>query len=299
LRTFVRAGLVLGLLFPFRLPAAEPGAVVTLLEGEASVIRGTARYALAEGVRLAQGDVVELAEKGVAMVEFPDGTAMSLGPRSRVLALVLPKGKPGGDFYVAQGEFKHAAPKDAAAGYRYAGTLGSFAPVTGSAVMVFGAGEASAFVEAGELRVTEPVAKGQTATPLTLKTNDFYVRKAEQKSVTAARPSAAFIAALPRLFLDPLPSRMARYKDKEVQPRRLDEVTYAEVEYWLKGPPEIRRQFFTRFLPRAQDPAFRAALIANLKAHPEWDRTLFPEKYLPKPDTDAARTPEPRASPPR
>ena len=48
-----------------------------------------------------------------------------------------------------------------------------------------------------------------------------------------------------------------------------------------------------RLRARAQDPEFRKALIANMRFHPEWDRILFPEKYLPKPvpSVDAAKAP--------
>jgi hypothetical protein len=106
----------------------------------------------------------------------------------------------------------------------------------------------------------------------------------------ASRPSPAFIGALPRLFLDPLPSRMALYKERLAQPRRLDAVGYAQVETWLKAPLAIRRPLLARFQPRASDPAFRNALVANLRFHPEWDPILFPEKYQPQePQADAAR----------
>ena len=55
---------------------------------------------------------------------------------------------------------------------------------------------------------------------------------------------------------------------------------------WLKAPPDIRRPMLARFRPRVSDPAFRAALVANLKFHPEWDPILFPEKYKPKEPAD-------------
>jgi len=64
-------------------------------------------------------------------------------------------------------------------------------------------------------------------------------------------------------------------------------VSYAEVEAWLKAPPEIRRPLVPRFQSRASDPAFRSALVANLRFHPEWDPVLYPEKYE-KPEADAA-----------
>jgi len=54
--------------------------------------------------------------------------------------------------------------------------------------------------------------------------------------------------------------------------------------------PTAVREVVARFQPRAADPAFRAALVANLRFHPEWDPVLFPEKYLPKePEAEAAR----------
>ena len=46
--------------------AAERIAVVTLLEGPAALVRGTTRYALAEGVRFRPGDIIEVSEKGLA-----------------------------------------------------------------------------------------------------------------------------------------------------------------------------------------------------------------------------------------
>jgi hypothetical protein len=82
---------------------------------------------------------------------------------------------------------------------------------------------------------------------------------------------------------------MARYKERQVQPKRVDDVSYAEVEAWLKAPLAIRRPLVARFEPRTSDPAFRSALIANLKFHPEWDPVLFPEKYESKePEAKAA-----------
>ncbi|MFG5408014.1 hypothetical protein ABXN37_07630 [Piscinibacter sakaiensis] len=43
-----------------------------------------------------------------------------------------------------------------------------------------------------------------------------------------------------------------------------------------------------RWRPLARPGAFRDALVANMAAHPEWDRVLFPEKYLPRPVTPPA-----------
>jgi hypothetical protein len=89
---------------------------------------------------------------------------------------------------------------------------------------------------------------------------------------------------------------MARYKDRETQPKRIDEVSYGDVETWLKAPPGIRRPLVTRFEPRAADPKFRAALEANMRFHPEWDPVLFPEKYEEKETAGEAAGARPAAT---
>ena len=259
--------------------AAEGVGVVTLLEGPAAVVRGTVRYALAEGVRFRPGDVLEIGEKSLAEIEFPNGTALALGPGTSVLAIEAGRGRAAaGDYYVVRGVLKLSRVKQDAT-FRFVTPLFALQPVEGSVVFVPGAAAASVFVETGEARVTEPPAKGAAPAPVQLKSGQFYTRKADQKASIAPRPSSEFVAALPRFFLDPLPSRMARYKDQEVQPKRVEEVSYADVQQWLQAPPDIRRPLMQRFRPRLADPAFRAGLVANLKLHPEWDPILFPEKY--------------------
>jgi hypothetical protein len=275
---------------PLTLAAAEPPVVLTLLEGPASLVRGVARHALAEGVRLQSGDILEITDKGLAEMEFGDGAAYALGPGTRVLAMSLPRAKPApGDFYMVQGVAKLSGVKPASR-LSVVTPLFTLHAIEGTAVLRLQDGEASVFVEGGEVRLSSPGATSSQAAQR-LKGGDFYTVKADQKGVLAGRPSPAFVSALPKAFLDPLPSRMARFKDRQVQPKRLEAVSYAEVETWLKAPPGIRRPMLARFQSRAAEPAFRAALVANLKSHPEWDPILFPEKYLPKePEAEAAKS---------
>jgi hypothetical protein len=276
--------------------AADHVTTVTLLEGPATLVRGVTRYSLAEGVRLQPGDIVEVGDKGVAEVEFSDGGALAMSPGTRMLSISAARGKTGGDYYVTQGALKISGLKQGA-GFRFVTPVFTVQPVEGTAVLFVGAGEGSVFVEGGEARVNEPPAKGAAAAPLRLKSGEFYSRKADQKGAVAPRPSAAFIGALPKVFLDTLPSRLGRYKEREVQPKRLEDVSYADVEAWLKAPPDIRRPLVARFRPRASDPAFRAGLVANLKFHPEWDPILFPEKYKPKEPANAPGAAPPKAAP--
>lgn len=285
------------LAYPLALAAAEPPVVLTLLEGPATLTRGAYRHALAEGVRLQSGDILELADKSLAEMEFGDGTAVALGPRARAYAMALPraKGAPA-DFYIVEGAVKLSGMKPAA-GLRVVTPLFSLHGGDGSAVLLLHGDEASVFVESGAVRLSAPGAGGSQAAQQ-LKSGDFYTVKADQKGVLAGRPSQAFVGALPKAFLDPLPSRMARFKERQVQPRLMHAASYAEVETWLKAPPAIRRPMPARFKSRVGDPAFRAALVENLKFHPEWDPILFPEKYLPKEPEPAAQKGSATAAPP-
>lgn len=267
--------------------AADLPAIVTLLEGQAVVLRSTARYALAEGVRLQPGDIVEVADKGLAQIEFADGLILSLGPGARFYAAApIARGsKTGGiaDLYLMRGWTKFANAK-AAAPLRLSTPLFGVAAAEAVGVAQVGDTEGAIFVETGEARIAEGFVKPAPSSSIRVRAGEFYARKNESKGAIEARPSSAFVSAMPRGYMDNLPARSAKWKDREVQPRPLGELSYADVEMWLQAPPEIRRTVMRPFVPRAtSDAAFRSALIANLRSHPEWDRILFPEKYKPKP----------------
>jgi hypothetical protein len=274
---------------------AEPPATLTLLEGQAALLRGTSRHALAEGVRLQAGDIIEIGDKGVAQFEFGDGFILSLGAGARFYAGALtPRGSTGADasdLYLMRGWSKFASRKGVGP-FRL--TTPAFGIWTSDAtgVVHIAEGESSVFVETGEVRVTEGFAKASRSSPLQVKGGAYLARKPAEDATIHPRPSAAFIAAMPRPYMDNLPPRIAKYKDRDVAPQRVQDLTYADVEMWLKGPSEIRRPIMQRFVPGAKDPVFRQALIENLKFHPEWDPILFPEKYRPKP------RPKPAAEPP-
>ena len=277
--------------------AAEPPAIVTLLEGQASLLRGTTRFAVAEGVHLQTGDIVELGEKGLTQIGFADGAIIGLGPRSRFYAGSLAAATAKGavpDFYLMQGWTKFTGGKSAGP-FHYTTPL--FGLIAADATVVAGLtdAEGSLFVETGEVRLAEGFVKASPTSPVRVRGGEYYSRKADQKGVIQARVAPGFVAAMPKSYLDNLPARYAKFKDREVAPRRIEELTYADVEMWLKSPLEIRRPIMRRFIDKKDDPAFRQAVIANMKYHPEWDRVLFPEKYLPKPPPP---TPLPEPLPP-
>jgi hypothetical protein len=285
---------------------AEGPAIVTLLEGQAAVLRGTTRYALLEGVRLQSGDIVEVNDNGLAQIEFVDDTILSLGPRTRLyVATLVARGAKAGamsDFYFMQGWSKFTLGK-AAAPLRLTTPHLGLASTGAVTVLQVESAEASMFVESGEVRLAEGFTKATPTSPVQVRGGQFYSRKGDQKGVIQARPTTTFISAMPKHYLDNLPVRAAKYKERDVAPRRVEELDYAGAEMWLKAPLDIRKSIMQRFLPKAEEPAFRQAVIANMRFHPEWDRIIFPEKYRPKPPPEPEPLPPivyppPSASPP-
>src|SRR5947209_17978567 len=60
--------------------------LVTMLDGEATLLRDGARYALAEGVRLQAGDLLATgAQTRLLRVEYAGGLGLAFGPDSRAM----------------------------------------------------------------------------------------------------------------------------------------------------------------------------------------------------------------------
>ena len=143
------------------------------------------------------------------------------------------------------------------------------------------------FAESCDLMLAER-SNGKLMPAVKLKSGEFLARSGDAKAVLAARPAADFINRVPRAFLDTLPTRSALFAALNVPPKRLAPITYADVQAWVDAEAGLRPLFVTRWKALAQNPEFRNGLVAGLRAHPEWDRLLFPEKYLPKPAASAA-----------
>jgi hypothetical protein len=266
---------------------AEPAiGVVTIVEGETFATRESTRFALAEGVRIVADDIVETAAQAkLARIEFSDGLILDIGPGTRVLMTPKFPGERGSKrvakLYVLQGWAKITVPKSLAAA-RFASEPFDLTGIARDAVLNVEPAASAVFAESGELMLIER-SKGKATAPVKLKSGEFVSRTADAKSVLAQRPAADFIARVPRAFLDTLPARAALFASREVPAKRLAAITFADVQPWVDAEAALRPLFVARWKTLAQTPEFRKGLVAGLRAHPEWDRLLFPEKYLPKP----------------
>ncbi len=263
--------------------AAEPTGIVTILEGEATLIRGAAKYAAAPGVRVQADDLIETGKSTFARVEFPNQGIVDLGPstRAQLNRPSLRRADHAG-FYLLTGWLKITA-GEMATGAKAAVASPVFEAfnLAGKTVMHVEGDGAAVFAEDGALRLVDR--RQRAGAPLSIKSGDFVALHASEPVRTDRRPSKDFLAALPRPFEDTLPSLLAKYESHSVAPKPLGTFRYAEVEAWLDAEPMIRRGFVQEWMSKADEPAFRERLEVGLPRHPEWERVLYPERFEPKP----------------
>jgi len=265
---------------------AQTAGTLTLAEGGVALIRGATLYTAAQGVRLGDGDILSIDPKGQAQIEFQDGAILNLsqGARAMLISIAPERGTRGhSEVAVLSGWAKFTQKKSGkGTQYRYLTPRAEIAAGEATAVLNAGKEFTDIFIESGAVKFSEIGAKGAQTAARDAKGGEFIVRRVEQPATFAPRPSAEFVKNMPRHFQDNLPVLLDRFKSRKVEPRREHEVTYAEVEAWLKAGFSIRRTFVKRFEGRSKDSEFRGKLIENLREHPEWDRVLYPEKYEPK-----------------
>jgi len=273
---------------------ANAAPIATIVEGESSIVRDASRVALAEGVRLANDDLVDTtAQTKLLRIEFDDGLMLLVAPESRLW--IAPKFSAdkavprAARLYLLSGTVKLTTKAEAASVATPVFDVKSSGRDT--VISIVGSGGA-VFAESGDVQIIERVKAKNGATTagpaLTVKSGEYYARPGADKGKTAQRPDPEFIKRLPRAFLDPLPSRAALFAAREVPGKPLGAIDYALVQPWIDAEAALRPAFLTRWRPLASQAEFRKGLVAGLRGHPEWDRTLFPEKYLPKPASGAS-----------
>ena len=275
LRTFL-AALVAGCALA---AAAAPRApLVTMLDGDAVLLRDGARFSLAEGVRLQAGDLLATGPRTrLLRVEFPGGVGVAFGPDSRAMLTPDLGDDMRAGVYLLSGWVKLVAPSGVSGAIR--SRVADSDTTAGTLILSVQGDAAQAFAESGPSRV-QPRAPDAPAQPL---------KSGEMLTVPAggARPalakgaSPAFVQAMPRPFMDSLPSRFAAFPS-DVPPRRLGDMSYADAQPWIDAEAPLRRVFAERWRRLAAEPEFRSGLVGGLKAHPEWTPILYPSGRVPQ-----------------
>ncbi|MFO1312375.1 MAG: hypothetical protein U1F41_09960 [Burkholderiales bacterium] len=252
-------------------PVFAQSALVTLAEGSPKVLRGATWYKLVPGIALEDADIVAIGPKQQLQVESASGSAVNMTGESTlvvglakdgVLTLHLPSG------------FAKAAVKTPAVRLR----TPSFETLVADAIVVVNASANELFVEAGSAKIADG-----GGLPREARRGEYWV-KSGGAFVTKPLAPKPFVDALPRNYIDPLPTLASRIKSKP--PLAVDhEITFAEAEPWLAG--KDRAVYEKRFAARLRDPEFRKAVEPHSSRYPSWDRILHPEKYLPKDESKA------------
>jgi len=274
--------------------AAEAPALVTLLEGQATVIQGVRAHAAAVGARLGPGTLVETdAQLALLRLEWPDGSLLDLGPATKVmLRPAAAAGRKPAQFYLLQGWAKQTQPA-AAAGQL--GLAAEVAPFKGVLVSQADDEGTLLFSESGAMQV----APRRGGAAMALKAGEAAGFASNLQPQLLARPPSTWLQKVPRAFRETIPPRAALVKGPEptLVPRAA--LRYVALQPWLAAEPAVRRDFPQRFAELLADPEFRQAVDRALAQHPEWEPVLRPPKPPPTARPVRRNTDTPDQEPPR
>jgi hypothetical protein len=263
--------------FALAAAAAPHAPLVTMLDGEATLLRDGGRFALAEGVRLQAGDLLATGpQTRLLRVEFPGGLAVAFGPGSRAMLTPDLGSDMRGGVYLLSGWVKLTAPAGVSGAVR--SRVADTDTTGGTLILWLQPDAAQAFAETGPSHVQPraPAAPAQA-----LKSGDMLTLPAGgARPVLSKGAAPAFVQAMPHTFMDSLPSRLAAFPT-DVPPHRLGDMSYADAQPWIDAEAPLRRVFAQRWRRLAAEPQFRSGLVDGLKAHPEWTPILYPPPRAP------------------
>jgi hypothetical protein len=282
LTVFAIAVAVVSVLAPGAAEAEGP-VIMTILEGTATVIHGTSKLGAIEGVRVQPNDLIETATDTFARIEFDQGNVrLDLGPGTRLQVnhpTETSSDRPA--LYLLSGWIKLSLSEAKRPRAPAFGTLlFDGTDLDGVVLARVDPRGGAVFIEQGRARLANRHGKPFALAPL--KSNDFVTISKDGHTAAEPHVPKEFVDQMPRAFRDTIPSRWARYRDREIAAKALGDFSYAEVEPWINAEQSVRRQFVQAWRPRADDPAFRLELTAKLSLHPEWAPVLFPQLYGPK-----------------
>jgi hypothetical protein len=254
-----------------------------IVEGGATLIRQTTRYTLAEGVVLADQDIVETAPGGFVQIELPGGVLVGMGASTRVMLRPrVAKGLSASPLYLLQGWLKTSA----AGAFRYASPAFELSTQAATTVVHASGMRYEVFLEGGAAKLA--TRDGAQAT-LQLGGGDFAQRREGAPPTVGKRPTSEFLAGVPRQFRDRLPPRGERFAGRNIVPKPVGDIAYGDVSAWLRTEPGLRLPLLPLWRARTADLDFRAAAKANLAHHPEWEPHADPEGYARRLAAEAER----------
>jgi hypothetical protein len=232
--------------FACRLALAAMPVTITYADQPIKLSRGTAMYSAGRGAGLQPNDLL-MSGAGTVLLDA-GGATIAIGPESTL--------------YIRDGELVLLAgwlKVDGSAAHALLLATGAlqFDSAGSTATLHATPGTTELFAESAALAVL-PLPADKAARRTTIPREQFGVRSGARPLQVMARPPAAFLAGMPRAFLDPLVA--VAVKGPAVPPRRDRAATLAELAPLLAEHPALRQQMQARFLP----PRTRAAKSAPL-----------------------------------
>lgn len=210
---------------------------ITYAEQPLRLLRDTTLFTASRGVHLAPDDLIET---GTGNVQLDVGGAtVALGPSSRLLLR-------DGELVLLNGWMKLRA--SAAGNALTVTTAAARFAGTGAGILVVRAapGLVEVFAETGELAVTE-LAGSKAQRQFKLPAEQFGARTGAAPFKLLARPPAAFLAAMPPVFLDAMVALSLKGPPTPPKPDRA--AVFTDVAPWVAEQPALRQMLQRRFQP--------------------------------------------------
>ena len=178
------------------LACAQAASVVGIVEGGATLIRQTTRYALAEGVALNEQDIIETAPGAFAQIELPGGVLVGIGESTRLMLRPrVGKGLTAPPLYLLQGWLKTST----SGAFGYASPTFEIATQAATTVVYTTGAQYEVFLESGAAKLT---LRDGAQTVAQLASGDFAQRREGATPTVARRATPEFLAKVPRQFRD-------------------------------------------------------------------------------------------------
>jgi hypothetical protein len=222
-------------------PCAAAQPTVTFAEGSSTLLAGGRAFVPAAGVRLRSCDALRTGPAAMVQVEFDDGSAILLGPDTRlVFDLPAHGGSAQGAQFLHSGWAKITSPARAnAPPHRILGPGFELSMDSGVAVLHMAAAGAQVYTERGEAQVLNAAA--QPPARVAVGAGHTYTRSADQPGgALRSGVEPGFARALPRTLRDTLPMLLAKLKARDVKPQPATAGAQADAQEWLASAPELR-----------------------------------------------------------
>jgi hypothetical protein len=238
----LRAALVAAIVGAAALPVAalaQTQPLLTIVDGPVQVLRGATRFDAAEGLALAEGDIVRTASSArVARIEFGERRALDLGPDTQVMLLSSagPQAQdtPGASALLLQGWAKFSAGE--ASGRLLLPRAVAVADAHGALLAQAATdGTALAFAESRGLTL---LPRHGTGAEVLLREGETWTRDGATGAVRVSARAAA-LRDMPRALADSLPHRAAMFDGRTVTATDGRPLEATDLAAWTRAEPQL------------------------------------------------------------